>query len=314
MFPLLRRHWTLWTAWVLATSVLLFANPWIEFSWAELAACLGSLAIAVDRRVRRERLLVAGILAIALLAIVDPTPASAPRLLIDAVVFVGAVLLGARAVDDQIELESIAGHLALGPDAERAFHDFTKAVTREIGRARRHDRRFILLSIARDGRSAVRRVDALGAGRVADRITEARELLELRELMIEELHLYAEVVATADRVLCLIPEVEEGAIAALARRLRTASLERLGLPVAAGVACFPRDALAVEDLIEAADAARRTPTLETVPGPAAHAEEHGKEPVREHPKAHVKGLVGGRQASGHAAEEGEEATLLDVEK
>ncbi len=273
MFPLLRQHWTLWTAWVLGTSVLLFADPWIPFSWAELAACLGSLLIAVDRRIRRERLLVAGMLAIALLAIVDSTPASAPRLLIDAVVFVGAVLLGARAVDDQIELETIAGHLALGPDYERAYHDFTRAVAREIGRARRHDRSFILLSIARDGKSAVRRVDALGAGRIADRITEARELLELRELMVEELHLYAEVVATADRVLCLIPEVEEEVIAALERRLRAASLERLGLTVASGAACFPRDALGVEDLIEAADAARRAPVLESVPAsPTKNAE------------------------------------------
>ena len=70
------------------------------------------------------------------------------------------------------------GACTLGPDYERAFHDFERAVGREIGRARRHDRSFVLLSIARDEKSAIRRVDALGAGRVADRITEARELLE----------------------------------------------------------------------------------------------------------------------------------------
>jgi len=276
MFPLLRQHWTLWTAWVLGASVLLFADPFIAFSWAELAACLGSLLIAIDRRVRRERLLVAGMLAIALLAIVDPTPATAPRLLIDAVVFVGAVLLGARAVDDQIELETIAGHLALGPDYERAFYDFERAVGREIGRARRHDRSFVLLSIARNEKSAVRRMDVLGTGRVAQRITEARELLELRELLVEELHLYAEVVATADRVLCLVPEVEESAVAALQRRLGAKSLERLGVEIASGVACFPRDALGVEGLIAAADAARRSPSLESVPDADAKDEGEGE--------------------------------------
>lgn len=90
-------------------------------------------------------------------------------------------------------------------------------------------------------------------------------MLELKTLLESEVHLYAHVVATDVRVLCLIPEVEPKAVEALVKRLGRATVDALGLEVAIGVATFPSDALAVSDLIEVADGSRRPPRLESVP-------------------------------------------------
>ena len=277
MFPILRQHWMLWGIWIIAASVLLFANPWIDFSWPELVACVGSLMLAVDRRTRRETLLAIGLPTIALLAVVDSAGVSVVRLVADWFLFIGAVLLGARAVEDQVELEAIAGHLVLGADPERAYADFKKSVESEIARARRHDRSFVILSIAPLTQS-VRREEALPGGSVVlARLAEARWILELRELLREENHLYSVVIATDRRVLCLVPEVEEAEVEALTKRLGVASLEKLGLEIECGLASFPRDALRVDDLVAVSDEGRRTPKLESVPSQFESREGDGAE-------------------------------------
>jgi len=275
MFLILRQHWMLWGIWIITSAILLFANPWIGFGWAELVACVGSLMLAVDRRTRRETLLAIGLPTIALLAVVDSTGVSVSRLVVDWFFFIGAVLLGARAVEDQIELEAIAGHLALGRDPEHAFAQFKDSIEREIARARRHDRSFIVLSVAPHPQVVKSQAAAPNENRMLARLAEARWILELQEILDEEVHLYADVCATASRVLCLCPEVEEAAIEALAKRLAAASNERLGIEITSGLACFPRDALAVVDLIAAADEARRTPKLESVPAPSEEQEGEG---------------------------------------
>ncbi len=185
MFPILRQHWTLWAAWTLLSSALLFANPWATFSWPELFACVGALILAIDPRARRETLLAVGLPAIALLCLLDGEGASIARFAINWFVFIGAVLLGARAVDDQRELEAIAGHLALGQDPEQATSNFLVAVEREIDRARRHDRTFVVLSVAPHPR-------ALDAGPPSERLVyrklaKARWMLELADLLRDEL-------------------------------------------------------------------------------------------------------------------------------
>jgi hypothetical protein len=275
MFPILRQHWMLWGIWILTASILLFANPWIGFSWPELVACIGSLMLAVDRRTRRETLLAVGLPMIALLAVVDANGVSVARLVADWFFFIGAVLLGARAVEDQVELEAIAGHLVLGSDPERALAEFKKSVESEIARARRHERSFVILSFAPLAHSVKQQASAPGGSLVLARLAEARWILELREVLSDENHLYAAVTATQDRVLCLIPEVNETEIDALSKRLAVASLDRLGLEIETGLASFPRDALRCDDLIATADEARRAPKLESVPTQSELREEGG---------------------------------------
>ena len=108
MFPLLRRHQTLWAAWVLGSAALLFASPVHGFGWAELLACTGSLVLALDERVRREALLAVGLPALALIALLDPEPIGVARLALLWGVFAIGVVFGARALDDGRALERIA--------------------------------------------------------------------------------------------------------------------------------------------------------------------------------------------------------------
>lgn len=259
----------LWAGWTAAAAVLLFANPLWNFSWAELVACIGSLTLSLDDRTRRETLLAIGLPAIALLVVMEGPSPVVLRLVTDWFVFIGAVLFGARAVDDQRELEAIAGQLALGPDAELAMAGFRKAVGAEIARARRHERSFVLLSFAPHPRTMAK--EPVGESRVLYRLAEARWVLELASVLSDEVHHYSSIVAADRRVLCLVPEVEEAAVDLLVKRLSEAAAEEYAIEVESGVACFPRDALGVDDLIEAADESRRKPRLESVPSNRADA-------------------------------------------
>ncbi len=267
MAPLLRRHATLWAGWILISTLLLFTNPLIPFGWAELSASLGSLCLALDRRLRREMAFAIGLPVVALLAGVDGGGLSILRLGIDWGVLAVGILLGARAVDDQIELESIAGHLALGPDAERALAELRSEIAREIGRARRHERPFVVLSIAPHAHALAAESEGGGESRILAELARARWMIEVREVASRELHLYARAVATPDRVLCLVPETEPETVDALVARIRRSASQRLDLEVAIGAAAFPADALHAEGLVEAADADRASPRLSSVSTP-----------------------------------------------
>lgn len=249
MFPILRRHWALWSAWTVTASILLFANPWIPFGWPELVACVGSLVLSADRRTRRESLLAVGLPAIGLLAVIDAHDATLWRLVVDWAVFIGAVLFGARAVDDQHELEELAGHLSLGPEAEAERRELFEAIQSEIARARRHDRSLLVLSLAPERRGGVD--EGLQA-----KLLAARGVHESAMVVREALHRYAKVAATGERVLCLVPEADLDAAPALVERLSKRVEAAHGLVLEAGVAVFPGDALAAEDLIAFADDAR----------------------------------------------------------
>ncbi|MCR9096903.1 MAG: hypothetical protein NXI30_22000 [bacterium] len=259
MFPILRRHWALWAAWTVTASVLLFANPAIAFGWPELVACVGSLVLSADRRTRRELLLAIGLPAIGLLAVADAQDASVWRLVIDWTVFIGAVLLGARAVDDQHELEALAGHLALGPEAAASLRELHAGIESEIARARRHDRSLLVLSL-----SPERRVGAEEG--VHEKLLAARGVLETAMVLRDDLHRYAKVAATEGRVLCLVPEADLDAAPALVERLAKRVEATHGLVLEVGVAVFPGDALVADDLIAFADDAREQ---RAAPRPAA---------------------------------------------
>jgi hypothetical protein len=262
MFPLLRRHWTLWSAWILTSTVLLFASPLGHFGWAELFACLGSFVLSIDPRIRREAVLATGLPLIVLLGSLDAEGASVLRFILDWVVFTGSVMLGMRAVDDQRELELIAGHLALGGPVARGLDAFLAAVEDEIARARRHGRSFVLLSIAPHPRSL--ETEPLGEGRVLRQLARARGVYELVNVVEAEMHRYSSFVVTGERVLCLVPEMDEEESGTLIVRLAGASQREYGIEIEAGIAEFPGRGLSVHDLITAADESRATPRLEPV--------------------------------------------------
>jgi hypothetical protein len=277
MFPFLRQHMRLWAIWILSSTALLFANPWVEFSWPEIAAVSGPLIMAIDRRLKRELALAIGLPAITLLLLVEPMSGTFARLLVDWTVFGGGVILAARTVDSHLELEAIAGHVAFAPPDGRAFALFKEALEREMGRARRHGRPFALLSAAAHPQSI--RSQATGPFReeLMRALAENRSRLELNELLLKELHVYSDVVAARERVLALVPEADVESMGVLIARIQKAAHERLDFELQIGAACFPRDAICVEELIAAADSDRTSTKLRSLPDQGPDSASHGAE-------------------------------------
>jgi hypothetical protein len=82
---------------------------------------------------------------------------------------------------------------------------------------------------------------------------------------VRELHLYSDVVVARHRVLALVPEVEDAAAEAIVKRVQSVIAREFALDVQVGSACFPRDAVCVDNLIAAADQDRTKPKLQPAP-------------------------------------------------
>lgn len=256
MLPLFDRDMRIWSLWMLVASALLLANPWGRFGGLELAAVIGPLSMALDRRIRSEPTLVVGVPALTLLWLVDAPDASVARLLIAWAVLGIGVMLAARTLESQRELEAIAGQVAFAVPDPEAFEQFQRALARELGRARRHERAFAVLSCAARPISVESEASSDGNPAWLRAVAENRACLELRDLLQDELHLYVDVVAARGRVLALVPEIEGVAVEMLIKRLAQAAGSRLDLEVQIGVGCFPGDAVCADELIAVADASR----------------------------------------------------------
>lgn len=267
MLPLLQTSSTLWCAWTVVATTLLFVNPWIPFSWPELVACLGSLVMGLDRKTRRETLLAVGLPAIALLAVTEGGPLLAPRLVVDWAVFIGSVVLAAAAIEDQRTLERRVGRVLFASDPDEAFAEIARAAEIELARSRRHERAFGLLSIAPHPRELTR-LDA-PADRVLRKLSEAQHAQDLSAVVRDAVHRYATVGALPERVLCVVPELDRHDAEALLSRIAKSADVELQLDVEAGLALFPDDALTFDDLVEVADQRRRAGRLESVDAPHA---------------------------------------------
>lgn len=265
MLSFFRQGMRVWAVWTLGITGLLFFNPVGRFGWVELAACLGPLVLAADQRVRREVAFAVGLPAITLLSLLDSSDGSVLRLVTAWLVFAVGVLLIARVIEGRVELESIAGRVAFMPVDEGSIPGFKNALEREVGRARRHEKKFVVLSIAADPHSLAN--DQLAAVRsevLADLATR-RANFEIHATLVDVLHIYADVARLRDSVLALVPEVELESAEPLVARLRESIRDRLGLEIQVGLASFPNDAISAEDLILMAERARKTSNLRPIP-------------------------------------------------
>jgi hypothetical protein len=263
----------LWSAWTLLITSVLYLNPLGHFGAVELAACLGPLLLAADLRLRREIAFVVGMPAITLLALLDPADDSLVRLVTAWLVYAVGVWLMARMIDGRQELEMIAGRVAFLPRDPEALHRFKNALEREVGRARRHDKSFVVLSIAADPHSLADDQPDLIRNEVLGALAERRARFEIQSVLSEELHVYADVALSRDAVLALVPEVEPRAVEPLVRRLRESIRERLGIEIQVGLAGFPEDAISAEELVLLAERSRKASKLRPIQKPGAVVDE-----------------------------------------
>ena len=258
MPPFSRHPLQLSAVWMLASASALFANPFWPFGWGELAASVGPSILGVDRRIRPALVFAVGLPVIAWLCLRDTSVSSMPRGLVVSAIFVVGVLLVSRV---------LAAADSDGPSETSALEDFGRILEKEFGRARRHERGFAILSLAIASPSR-KTAGARGHSHEPPRdSTGDRGNAEIAGLLARELHVYSDVVVARHRVLALVPEVEDAAAEALVKRVHSVLARELAFAVQVGVACFPRDALCVEDLIAAADRDRADPKLQPAPDP-----------------------------------------------
>ena len=258
-------HMKLWAIWTLAVSSLLMANPWGKLGWVELVAALAPLIMLVERRASREPALAIGLPMLTLMWLGDPTTSSILRLVIAWLVFAGGVLLAARTINGLLELEAIAGQVALAPTESAGPTQFDVSLARELGRARRHERPFAVLSAEAYPHSLDADASGLFRSELLRSLAENRARMELRDFLRSELHIYSEVTLDGSRVLALVPETEVDAIAVLLERLKNAADERFDFDVQIGASSFPFDAISGEQLIDVADRNRKASKLRSLP-------------------------------------------------
>jgi len=295
--PAFRRPLQLWSIWTLAAAFALTANPWGQEGPVEMLAVLSPFLLVLPRRVWREAGLAIGLPLLTLVWLADPADPSVLRLLFAWCVFVGGTLLAARVLESQRELESVVGSVAYAdrssaPDTsddanrlgDRLAKPLRQDIERELGRARRHDRSFAVLSAAIQPQSIETNSAGLLGSDLMRALAENRARLELHALLRTELHVYCDVAIDDSRVLALIPEVNHDALEFLLERLANAAHESLDFPVQMGAGSFPADAICAEELIVAADRKRTTSKLRSLPERIV-VEQETEEPVLRSPDA-----------------------------
>jgi hypothetical protein len=254
---------------MLAATPALYANPWWQFGWVELAASIGPLCLGLGRRIHREVVFAVGLPGIVLLCILDPTAPIVPRAFVAIAVFLVGVSVTSRMISGLRDRESIPGLIDIGPPKDRALEEFKRAAEKEFGRARRHERSLAVLSLTANPRTAKVNGPRSNRDDLARKQTASRAHRDLSALLTRELHIYSDVVATQQRVLALVPELEGAAAEPLVKRLQSVITRELDFDIRIGVACFPRDAICVDNLISAADLDRAKPRLQGVPDRSA---------------------------------------------
>jgi hypothetical protein len=260
-----RLHIRIWALWILVVPALSMINPWGELGWIELAAALCPLFMLVESRIKREAALAVGLPALTLMWLFDSATTPLPRMLVGWVVFTIGVILAARTTRSQSELEEIAGRVAFAPHDPESVAKFHVALEREFGRGRRHDRPFAVLSAAAHPHSLDGDASGLFRSELLRSLAENRARLELEDFLRAELHVYSDVAIVGPRVLALVPEVDDDALAILVERVRNSAEKTIDFDVQIGAGCFPRDAICAEDLIEVADRNRTTSKLRSLP-------------------------------------------------
>ena len=226
----------LWLVWIVIAMALLYAKPWGAFGWDELAVCAAPLLL-LHPAVRIMDVLSIGLVVTSLAWIIAGEPSGGWSEL----AYLGCVLVTGIAIGYSARRAEGNGkaQMPIVPSLEDPGDVFRVVLGRELSRARRHDCSFAVLSVDQHAKNPELSLDSIA------------------ELIISELHAYADTAKVDDRILALVPEISTEGQRFLLRRLETKAVAALGGQIRIGLAHYPQDAMYAEDLIVVADLMRR---------------------------------------------------------
>ncbi len=224
----------LWVVWLAVALALLIAKPWGVFSWDEWLVVAVPLLL-IHAGVRPLYVFLGGLAASSLAwMFLGDQSGGWPELACLGVVLVVGTVIGFIATRDDRDGQSKLG--LMDPLTNEDL--FLAALNRELGRARRDEGSFAVLSVdQKEGHP-----------------DKSQRLV--CEFLDAELRVYADIAQVGERVLALVPEVSDDQYEPMSKRLmaraKTSSCGEINI----GLARFPLDAVCAKDLINVADRRR----------------------------------------------------------
>jgi hypothetical protein len=210
---------------------LLLAKPWGAFSWDEWLVVAAPLLLLVPA-MRRLDVFVVGLVASGLAwYLLGDQSGSWMELVCLLIVLVAGTNVSYHALRGNAEAQQEVGPIT----NEKLFFD---ALNRELCRTRRDGGSFAVLSLDLQ----------------ADTSDEA--LNHVFGFLDEELRAYADIARVGNRILALVPDVEEAQVKPLQKRLVEKWKGAGDVELRIGLALFPQDAICAGDLIDLADRKR----------------------------------------------------------
>lgn len=169
----------------------------------------------------------------------------------------GAVVLATGVGRRLLAFEGALQALTAGDDLPaESFDEGQQEIYREIRRARRYERPATLMTVAASA------VDAPVGGRLTPEvlraITERYAASQVGRLLLHETDAAAVVTRRGDHFVVLLPETEQEAARAAARRLAAQAAERWGLDLQFGLASFPDQEVTLDGLLQRAESELRS--------------------------------------------------------
>jgi hypothetical protein len=225
-------RYRIWLTWMLAASAVFTLMPTGYLGLAGWLAGIFPLMLAVAPSFRRERILIAGLIAIVVVAFAPEGQLHLYSLVLPMPIFLISMWLAPPSLAEPTGKRSAAN-----PGDEHNTRVCLERLNKELGRARRFNRNVTVLSLSAQDSD--------------------NELLErMQSVLAGQLHNYCEVFNFTNRLVAIIPELGPDNVDALVGRvLQAMGQQELGSP-SIGHAAFPADAITSQALIELADRRR----------------------------------------------------------
>ncbi len=225
-------RYRMWIAWIILASTVFTIWPMGVKNVGGWLAALLPLCLVAGPSIRRERILIGGLIALIGVAFAPSGQLHLVTLLFCVPIFLISMWLAPPSLE-----EPTARKPAMSRGDDYYSRECREMLSKELSRARRFNRSVTVFSAS-----------TLQGG------TETLE--QLQSVLVTQLHNYCAVYRYEDRLLAIIPELQSDHIDDLVKRVLRAIREQ-GLDTPhLGAASFPADAITSQGLIEIADRRR----------------------------------------------------------